>query len=209
MSVSIELSPNNILSIHMQGGMDKAELRQVFAEFKQRLSEVPRLRIYLEISDFDFKQIPLEVYLEDLKLWLKNPELLTRIDKAALITDEAWIKALFELECALIPGLQGKNFEHDQKLTARSWLSKTSVSPQGLSSRWGLQWPEHFQFSWPQIMLYASSKSLAGFALGLWLANLLAPKRRKQMGLVAIVLGLAAGLSVARQIIRQFSKPAD
>ncbi len=206
MSVSIELKQNHLISIQMNGSMDKADLEQIFAEFKPQITDDQKLRVCIEIVNFDFKQIPLEIYLTKLKLWLKDPGMINRLDKVALISDEAWIKALFELECALIPGLQGKNFERDQKVAARSWLSKSSVSNTGSSAKLPVQLPQNLELSWTQSILYASAKSLGGLAFGLWLANYLEPKQRKQVGAIAMLLGLFASIPLALQVFKRCSK---
>ena len=49
--------------------------------------------------------------------WMK------KFDRAAVLTDKAWLKKASELEGVLFPGLKIKAFRRDQKAEAEEWLS--------------------------------------------------------------------------------------
>ena len=46
-----------------------------------------------------------------------------RFIRAAVLTDKVWIKKASELEGAIIPGLEIKAFDRDQREEAEAWLS--------------------------------------------------------------------------------------
>ena len=46
-----------------------------------------------------------------------------KFDRAAVLTDKAWLKTVSELEGGFFPGLEIKAFNRDQKTTAEAWLS--------------------------------------------------------------------------------------
>ena len=49
--------------------------------------------------------------------------LLGKFDRAAVLTDKAWLKGASELEGALIRGLEIKAFPLEQRAEAEAWLS--------------------------------------------------------------------------------------
>jgi len=49
--------------------------------------------------------------------------LMKKFSHAAVLTDKTWIKKVSELEGALIPGLEIKAFDKDQKEEADAWLA--------------------------------------------------------------------------------------
>ncbi len=50
--------------------------------------------------------------------------LMKKLDRAAVLTDKAWLKMASEIEGALFPGLEIKAFSGDQKEQAEAWLSR-------------------------------------------------------------------------------------
>lgn len=50
--------------------------------------------------------------------------LIKKYKRIAVLTDKNWIKKASELEGMLIPGLEIKAFDRDQKEEAESWLSE-------------------------------------------------------------------------------------
>ena len=48
--------------------------------------------------------------------------LIRGFSKAAVLTEKTWLKTISELEGKLIPGLQIKAFERDDKAAAVQWL---------------------------------------------------------------------------------------
>jgi hypothetical protein len=49
--------------------------------------------------------------------------LIRKFNRAAVLTDKAWIKLVSEFEGMFIPGLKIKAFGRDQKEEAEEWLS--------------------------------------------------------------------------------------
>jgi hypothetical protein len=49
--------------------------------------------------------------------------LMKKFDRAAVLTDKAWLKTVSEFEGAFFPGLEIKAFNRDQKTAAEAWLS--------------------------------------------------------------------------------------
>ncbi|MCP4341496.1 MAG: STAS/SEC14 domain-containing protein, partial [Desulfobulbaceae bacterium] len=49
--------------------------------------------------------------------------LIRKFVRAAVLSDKMWIQKVSELEGALIPGLEIKAFDRDQREEAEAWLS--------------------------------------------------------------------------------------
>ena len=49
--------------------------------------------------------------------------LMKKFNRAAVLTDKAWLKKVSEIEGALFPGIVIKAFNRDQKEEAEAWLS--------------------------------------------------------------------------------------
>lgn len=49
--------------------------------------------------------------------------LMKKFDRVAVLTDKTWLKKVSEFEGHLIPGLEIKAFDRDQKELAEVWLS--------------------------------------------------------------------------------------
>jgi hypothetical protein len=49
--------------------------------------------------------------------------LMKRFDRAAVLTDKAWIQNVSEFEGKLFPGLEIKAFDRDQRGEAEAWLA--------------------------------------------------------------------------------------
>ena len=49
--------------------------------------------------------------------------LMKKFDRAAVLTDNTWLKTVSELEGIFFPGLEIKAFDREQKAEAEAWLS--------------------------------------------------------------------------------------
>ena len=49
--------------------------------------------------------------------------LMRRFKKAAVLTDKTWLKKVSEFEGALIPGLEIKAYQLEEREAAEAWLS--------------------------------------------------------------------------------------
>ncbi|MEL6550534.1 MAG: STAS/SEC14 domain-containing protein [Pseudomonadota bacterium] len=50
--------------------------------------------------------------------------LIGKIRRAAVVSDQAWIRTAAEIEGAIIPGLAIRAFEHGQEAAAEAWLAE-------------------------------------------------------------------------------------
>lgn len=132
-----------------------------------------------------------------IRFWLKHPAMLFNFEKIALVTDSKWIKKIFEIECALIPTIEGKGFSVVEKYLALDWLK----TDQRKKSRMDVTFAEFVETS--------TLKFASGFGIGLLAAGFFGDKQRRNIGFGVlagtIFFGLPLGIKVLnnnRQLIK-------
>jgi hypothetical protein len=63
----------------------------------------------------------------ELRHWAQLMAMVEKIDRVAVLTDEAWVRAITMAESALIPNLVIKAFPIDKEADARAWLAEASA----------------------------------------------------------------------------------
>jgi len=63
----------------------------------------------------------------ELRHWVQLMAMVEKIDRVAVLTDEAWVRAITVVESALIPNLVIKAFAIDKEADARAWLAEASA----------------------------------------------------------------------------------
>ncbi|MDQ2686246.1 MAG: STAS/SEC14 domain-containing protein [Armatimonadota bacterium] len=188
---TLNLPDDNILGFRMDGSLEPADVQRAFAALEPQLKSRRKVRVYMEVGDFSMRESAAALW-EDFKTWLTHPGLVGHIEKAALVTDEAWLKTVFTAECALIPTLTGTSFGAHEKSSALAWLRSEDSAPGGLSLTLA-QWAE-----------LGALKAAGGFALGLLVAARWSGERRQKIGwavlLGAIVAGLPLGLHLLNRL---------
>ncbi|MEA3278661.1 MAG: STAS/SEC14 domain-containing protein [Pseudomonadota bacterium] len=112
----------NRLDIEMSGKLDSEEMKTALDELVSKSEDIENGRMLYEVVYFhlpslgaigiEFSRLP-SMFL-----------LMKKFDRAAVLTDKAWLQKVSELEGALCPGLEIKAFNRDQKEEAESWLSR-------------------------------------------------------------------------------------
>ena len=117
----INKKSDNRLDIKLGGHINSDEMKNALDQLMHHSEGMEHGVMLYEIIDFhlpslgaighEFSRIP-EMF-----------KLIGRFDQVALITDKGWIKTAGEIEGALIPGLDVKAFDLNQKDDAENWLS--------------------------------------------------------------------------------------
>lgn len=190
----LEMQEDRTVGINFEGRIEAADIEQVFEKLKTAAEDNGKIKMYAEARDFNLSDITAEAVKKDIKLWLENPGIVPQIEKAVLVTDKAWLKTAFDVECALIPTLEGKNFSFDEKEDALEWLKTDQREP----SRMDLTVSEFVQT--------AALKAAGGFALGLLAADLFGKRQRKNIGWAILFGGIAAGLPLGIKVLNNNRK---
>ena len=115
--------PNGInrLDIEMSGKLNAADMKVALDELVSKSKDIKNGRMLYEIIDFHLPSLAaIGIEFSRLPAMLG---LMRKFDRAAVLTDKAWLKKVSELEGALYPGLEIKAFNISQKAEAETWLS--------------------------------------------------------------------------------------
>jgi hypothetical protein len=109
------------LDVEMSGKMDTEEMKIALDELVSKSKNIKNGKMLYEVIDFHLPSLG-AIVIEFSRL----PSmfgLMKNFDRAAVLTDKAWLQKVSELEGALYPGLEIKAFNRDQKVEAEAWLS--------------------------------------------------------------------------------------
>lgn len=110
----------NRLDIEMSGKLDAAEMRVALDEIVSKSKNIENGKMLYEVIDFHLPSLSaIGIEFSRLPSMLG---LMKKFERAAVLTDKAWLQKASEWEGILIPGLEIKAFNRDQKEEAETWL---------------------------------------------------------------------------------------
>ena len=111
----------NRLDIELSGKLDAEDMRIALDELENKSKNIENGKMLYEIIDLHIPSLgAIGVEFSRLPAMFG---LMKKFDRAAVLTDKAWLKKVSELEGVLYPGLEIKAFNRDQKAEAEAWLS--------------------------------------------------------------------------------------
>lgn len=116
----VERTGENRINIVMSGKLNSDGMRKALDELLDSCEGINHGKMLYDVVDYHlptFGAITIE-----LGRLPKLMGLIRRFSKAAVLTDKAWLKSISEFEGKLIPGLQIKAFERDDRAAADQWL---------------------------------------------------------------------------------------
>lgn len=117
----IALNGINRLDIEMSGRLDADGMKAALDELTEKSQYINHGRMLYDVVDFHLPTLE-AIAIEFARL----PSMfgfIGKFDRAAVLTDKNWLKKISELEGALIPGLEIKAFDREQRAEAEEWLS--------------------------------------------------------------------------------------
>ena len=118
-----KVMPNGInrLDIEMSGKLNAEDMKIALDELVRKSKNIENGKMLYEIIDFHLPSLgAMGVEFSRLPAMFG---LMKKFDRAAVLTDKAWLKKISEFEGVLYPGLEIKAFNIDQKEEAEAWLS--------------------------------------------------------------------------------------
>ncbi len=115
--------PNGVnrLDIEMSGKLNAEEMRVALDELVNKSKNIENGKMLYEVIDFHLPSLSaIGIEFSRLPSMLG---LMKKFDRAAVLTDKAWLQKASEWEGVLIPGLEIKAYNRDQKEEAEAWLS--------------------------------------------------------------------------------------
>ena len=111
----------NRLDIEMSGKLNAEEMKTALDELINKSVDIKNGKMFYDIVDFHLPSLEaIAVEFSRLPSMLK---FIRKFSRAAVLTDKTWLKKVSELEGVLIPGLEIKAFERDQRAVAEAWLT--------------------------------------------------------------------------------------
>lgn len=118
----MNLGYNNVVAFKWEGDFDKKAFDQAMDEFLPELKSREKFNLYIEITGIGGWDV--NAVWQDVKFYANNAkELVKKIDKIALVTDNSWLKNMAETSYKLIPGIELKAYHMDEREVARQWVS--------------------------------------------------------------------------------------
>ena len=115
------LNGKNRLDIELSGKLNTEDMKIALDELVIKSKDIENGKMLYEIIDFNLPSLgAIAIEFSRLPAMLG---LMKKFDRAAVLTDKAWLKTVSELEGVFFPGLEIKAFDRDQKTAAEAWLS--------------------------------------------------------------------------------------
>ena len=110
----------DVIAYSVDGKVHSADIDRVFREVDVRLAAGGRFSVYLEVVSIP--GITLPALLRDLKLAAQHVDVLGRVEKAALVTDNKWIRMAVPFDDKNLKGVQIRVFHMKDRLAAQTWV---------------------------------------------------------------------------------------
>jgi hypothetical protein len=116
----------NRLDIELSGKLNSEEMTVALDELVSKSEGIENGTMLYEIVDFHIPSLgAIGIELSRLPSMFG---LIRKFVRAAVLSDKTWIQKVSELEGALIPGLEIRAFDRDQREEAEAWLAGSNVN---------------------------------------------------------------------------------
>jgi len=95
-------------------------MRNALDELVEKSKNIENGKMLYDIVDYHLPS--LEAIAIEFSRFLSMLRWIKKFNRAAVLTDKNWLKKVSEFEGALLPGLEIKAFDRDQKAEAEAWL---------------------------------------------------------------------------------------
>lgn len=116
-----KITPNR-LDIELRGKLNSEEMQTALDELESKAQDIKNGTMLYDVVEFHIPSLgAIAIEFSRLPSMLG---LIRKFRKAAVLTDKKWIQKAGELEGLLIPGIEIKAFNRDQKEEAERWLTE-------------------------------------------------------------------------------------
>ena len=117
---TVSQAGNNRLNITLSGKLNSEQMKAALDELEVKSRDIHDGTLLYDVIDFHLPSLG-AIAIEFSRLpamfgWIR------KFKRAAVLVDKNWIKKISEIEGALIPGLEIRGFDRDQKDEAEQWL---------------------------------------------------------------------------------------
>jgi hypothetical protein len=121
--IQIERVDESRLDIVMSGRLDSDGMRKALDELVEKSRGISNGRMLYDVVEYRLPTLS-AITIEFARL-PKMLGLIRQFSKAAVLTEKTWLKTISELEGKLIPGLEIRAFERDDRAAAVEWLESS------------------------------------------------------------------------------------
>lgn len=110
----------DVIAYRVDGKVRSADIERVFQEVDMRLASGEPFRVYAEVVSIPGMTLP--ALLKDLKGAAKRLDTIGKLERAALVTDNSWIRMAVPFDEKTVRGVQIRVFKLAQKEEAQAWI---------------------------------------------------------------------------------------
>lgn len=118
---SSRLEQPNLLVIETHGAMDAVSMEIALDMLVREMAGMSHGGVLIHAQQVEWPT--LGAIGVELRHWVQLMAMIRKVDKVAILTDQAWLKGVAAVESALIPGLAIRSFDPAEEGAARSWLA--------------------------------------------------------------------------------------
>ena len=118
--LDIHVKEPGVIQIELNGEIDAAGMESGLNKLLELCEDLDNGKLFYQITDF--KMPTLAALGVEFMMMPKLFRLISKVDKAAVLTDENWIKTASVIEGALIPGLEIRAFDLGEDDAAMEYL---------------------------------------------------------------------------------------
>ena len=113
----LDMGTPKAIGLKISGKIEKPDIDRVYAQAKEKLAQVDKLSVYVELERFG--GMALDALLEDAK---KGIPLIGKVRKKAVVSDAKWLEVFTKIGDKLFPSIEARHFYPDQREQAKAWV---------------------------------------------------------------------------------------
>jgi hypothetical protein len=114
-------APDHVLAYRIEGALEAADYDRIIETVEAKLAHHPKIGLYADMTKFS--SISAEAFLKDLRYSLSKIGQWNRFPRAALVTDEPWLRAWVAFLDPIFPQFEARAFAPGEEAAAMSWSS--------------------------------------------------------------------------------------
>ncbi len=122
--IKIERVSENRLDIEMSGKLDSEGMAKALDELVEKSEGIENGKMLYDVIEYKLPTI--DAIILEFKRMPKMFDFIKRFRRAAVLSDKTWLKTISELEGKLMPDLEIKAFDREERAAAEQWLKSKS-----------------------------------------------------------------------------------
>lgn len=139
--------PGPVVAFQASGTLSGEDYDRLTAEIDRQLDAHENIGLFADIRNLDGLSLP--AIAKDLQYAFGKIGELHRLERVAVVTGKAWLRAWSQLAWALVPRSTVRSYEAPQRDSALAWASEVSAEAPRRALRWiETTRPDAFAFAW-------------------------------------------------------------